>query len=340
MKQPEKIRELIEKAEKGDPEAQFNLGKLYEAEAYDSHDPLEAVYWLKNAAEQGYASAQYEMGSILLKGLFLKRDHEMGIKWLRQAADQKHLKSMLELAEIYSFGSLMYGNDIQKDFGLANFYYEQLYELLDDVETHYRIGRFYTDHAGEHVDVDKVNAVKWYTKAAKNGHVDSQYDLGNIFLNGDGVSCDVVESIHWLKKSANSDHLESCLKLAEIFNSGGIIKCDLTKVIHWHKKAALLEDEESSSYNFLVHVYFQSHFERLLPSVELKKLESFIVSHAYEKDIFAELDYKFSVKYLKVPIEFSSKKHASHFYYELTRWDCEENACLELASVHPETTSN
>ena len=175
MMNSENIRELTEAAEKGGSKAQFNLGRLYADEAYDGHDRLESVYWFKKSAEHGYAAAQYEIGSILIEGFFLKRNHDKGLEWLQRAADQKHIKSILKLAEIYA-----YGLDVDKDFGRADFYFEKLFEILDDVEAQHEIAEFYNYQDGS--NVDKVKAIKWYIKAAGNGHVDSQYTLGKILL--------------------------------------------------------------------------------------------------------------------------------------------------------------
>lgn len=60
------IDEIIERAEKGDCEAQYIVGFYYNRDsAIDSPDDEKAFYWLKLAAEQGHCEAQDFRQSIL-----------------------------------------------------------------------------------------------------------------------------------------------------------------------------------------------------------------------------------------------------------------------------------
>lgn len=57
------IDEIIERAEKGDCDAQYIIGFYYNRDsAIDSPDDEKAFYWLKLAAEQGHCEAQYSLG--------------------------------------------------------------------------------------------------------------------------------------------------------------------------------------------------------------------------------------------------------------------------------------
>ena len=57
------IDEIIERAEKGDCEAQYIVGFYYNRDsAIDSPDDEKAFYWLKLAAEQGHRAARAGAG--------------------------------------------------------------------------------------------------------------------------------------------------------------------------------------------------------------------------------------------------------------------------------------
>ena len=96
-------------AEAGDPDAQFNLGRLYYMignEKYRSKiggvwvdawpEPIEpyeedvlAEKWLRAAAEQGSPKAQFGMGELLMNGIGVKRStktYEEGKEWMKKAA--------------------------------------------------------------------------------------------------------------------------------------------------------------------------------------------------------------------------------------------------------------
>lgn len=52
---------------------------------------------------------------------------------------------------------------------------------------------------------DKKNyteAVKWYRKAAEQGHAAAQNNLANCYKNGQGVTKDMIKAIEWYKKAA------------------------------------------------------------------------------------------------------------------------------------------
>jgi TPR repeat protein len=62
-------KHLLEAAERGDAEAQFNLGIIYENGLNDSRyvvegNPAEAVRWLLAAAEQGLPRAQIKLAEL------------------------------------------------------------------------------------------------------------------------------------------------------------------------------------------------------------------------------------------------------------------------------------
>ena len=45
-------------------------------------------------------------------------------------------------------------------------------------------------------------AVKWYRKAAGQGHTLAQYNLGVMYRNGEGVPLDDREAVKWWRKAA------------------------------------------------------------------------------------------------------------------------------------------
>jgi hypothetical protein len=68
---------------------------------------------------------------------------------------------------------------------------------LSTGDTQYYLGKMYADFGNDQ------GALKWYTRAAEMGRVDSQYDLGYRYAYGAGVPTDYNEAIKWLLKAAN-----------------------------------------------------------------------------------------------------------------------------------------
>ena len=50
-----------------------------------------------------------------------------------------------------------------------------------------------------------VEAVKWYRKAAEQGHAEAQFNLGCCYANGQGVAKDKVEAYAWFSMAAKAD---------------------------------------------------------------------------------------------------------------------------------------
>jgi len=69
----------------GDPEAQYELGRLY----LDAtpNDPHEAARWFQLAANKGQCRAQAVLGDILFKGQYLPRQAARGLMWLTLSKD-------------------------------------------------------------------------------------------------------------------------------------------------------------------------------------------------------------------------------------------------------------
>ena len=79
-----------ELAERGDVDAQAELGSIYLEGRGVPQNYEEALKWFRKAAEKGHAGAQFHLGIMYAKGLGTKRDYDEAIKWLRQAAKQNY----------------------------------------------------------------------------------------------------------------------------------------------------------------------------------------------------------------------------------------------------------
>ena len=80
--------EYLKKAQQGDPEAQFNLGRCYANGRGVKQDWQKAVEWYAKAAEQGDAVAQCNLGICYANGQGVKQDRQKAIEWYTKAAQQ------------------------------------------------------------------------------------------------------------------------------------------------------------------------------------------------------------------------------------------------------------
>jgi uncharacterized protein len=86
---PDRAREMYWYAASyfADPDAQYNLGRLYLDRNTGARDPRQAAKWLGLAAKKGQYQAQALLGAMLFKGDDLSRQAALGLFWLTLAKD-------------------------------------------------------------------------------------------------------------------------------------------------------------------------------------------------------------------------------------------------------------
>ena len=62
---------------------------------------------------------------------------------------------------------------------------------------------------GEGVARDYAEAVRWYRKAAEQGHAVAQNKLGVRYARGEGVARDYAEAVRWYRKAAEQGDVEA-----------------------------------------------------------------------------------------------------------------------------------
>ena len=67
---------------------------------------------------------------------------------------------------------------------------------------------------------DSARAAEWYRRAAERGHPDAQYNLGFMFLLGEGVQTDPDEGLRWLRRSAEQGDEQSIRLLTDLYRNG------------------------------------------------------------------------------------------------------------------------
>src|SRR4051812_44910793 len=97
-------------AEKGDPDAQFNMGQAYKLGRGVPGDMHIAQSWYQKAAQQGHPQAQANLGLIL----FQSGQREAAMPWLGKAADNGDPRAQ------YVMGTALFNGDmVAKDWPRA-----------------------------------------------------------------------------------------------------------------------------------------------------------------------------------------------------------------------------
>lgn len=107
---PKAVAEWSGPAEKGDADAQFNLGQAYKLGRGVPADGKLAQDWYLKAAQQGHSQAQANLGLIL----FQNGDREAALPWIQKAADRGEPRAQ------YVLGIALFNGDlVQRDLPRA-----------------------------------------------------------------------------------------------------------------------------------------------------------------------------------------------------------------------------
>jgi TPR repeat protein len=81
------------------------------------------------------------------------------------------------------------------------------------------------DYSGNCGSNSRGFSVPWFQMAAKQGHLDAQNMLGNIYLGGEGVIVDYQKALKWYKMAAAEGHPEAQFNLGWMYYYGrGVTK--------------------------------------------------------------------------------------------------------------------
>ncbi len=99
-----------------------------------------------------------------------------------------------------------------------------------------RLGICY--YAGEGIEQDYVEAVKWFQKSAEKGNDDAQNNLGCCYYFGKGVEQNYEEAVRWYQNSINQGNANAQNNMGVCYyNGNGILKNYEKAVMFYHKSA-------------------------------------------------------------------------------------------------------
>ena len=104
---PQEVADLLTQAERGDPEAQLEVGEMYVAGRDVPQNDVVAFAWYRQAAEQGVAEAQFNVGLMYSAGRGVPRDEAEAVTWYQPAAAQGLAEAQVNLGVIFAAGQVV-----------------------------------------------------------------------------------------------------------------------------------------------------------------------------------------------------------------------------------------
>jgi hypothetical protein len=178
-------------------------------EAYYKDDFVTAARLLLALAERGNVNAQRELGRMYAKGEGLPKDEAEAKKWFMLATAQEDALKSYNSGD-FAKALQVFRPPAEKGQGLAEYILGLMYTNAQGVSENYPEGLKWLQKAGEQgeakaqfavgvayfkglgVQKDYGEALKWYRRAADQGLGVAQYNLGAMYAKGEAVTQDIV----------------------------------------------------------------------------------------------------------------------------------------------------
>jgi TPR repeat protein len=249
---------LDEEAKLGNPVAAYNLGRLYEQGSAGAPDYQQAAVYYRIAAELDIAPkfdgtalgpqaaqliqasqmyAQYSLGRLYESGQGVQQDLTQAAGWYVRAADLGHPKAAMKLAYLFRDG----GPGLKPDGRLATSYFEKAGtgSALNEIGLMYLKGTAVTRNA-------KI-AHDWFEKAAAQGSIEAEYNLGLLFQAGYTGQPDYLQAMDHFRTAANAKDGPSMLAMGQLYAEGKGVPKDLVQAHTWFDLATANGTPEGSA---------------------------------------------------------------------------------------------
>jgi TPR repeat protein len=148
-------------AERGDPEAQYRIGRMYEFGNGYPQDKAQGIAWIRKAAAQGHVDAEQELGVVYATGDGVKQDDVQAVTWFRKAAEHGDATAQYNLGLLYAKGQ-----GVARDYAQAADWWRKS-ATKGNADAQFKLAVVY--HNGQGAPQDEVFALANATIAARNG---------------------------------------------------------------------------------------------------------------------------------------------------------------------------
>lgn len=166
------FHELEPEAKRGNAEAQYHLGVMYDAGQGVPQNASNALRWYLNAAELGHKQAQYNAAVMYNEGRGTVLNTALALQWFSKAAQQGFADAQFSLGVMYANGAA-----VQQDYAQAAQWYRKAAQQ-GDADAQYNLALLYG--TGKGMVPDLVQAWAWFDAAfvrAGKGNARKNRDL-------------------------------------------------------------------------------------------------------------------------------------------------------------------
>lgn len=204
---------LHKASQKGNAEASYELGRMYQYGNGVKRDVEIADELLCASAKSGYVPAFVLLGKIRYEN----KKYASAWKWFHKAAEQNEPTALY-----YAFLFYKNGYHVTKNEKNAARYLEQAIKAGST-----DANLFMAKEA--HARNEYTKAMNYFQVAATSGNAEAQYYLGTYFSGGKGTTVDLLKAAYWHKQAADQGHTKAKSSLQNCINA-----MSLTQKFQWN----------------------------------------------------------------------------------------------------------
>ena len=205
-----------EAAERGNAQAQLNLGVMYENGRGVEQSDEQAVECFKEAAEGGNAQAQLNLGVMYFNGRGVEQNYEKAVECFKKAAERGNAQAQCNLGVMYENGRGVEQSD------------EQAVECFKEAaeggnaQAQLNLGVMYFNGRGVEQNYEK--AVECFKEAAERGNAQAQLNLDAMSRKKQGIAQDREQGsvLKNEKKEKDQNHSSNIERAGDLGTDDGL----------------------------------------------------------------------------------------------------------------------
>lgn len=226
------------------------------AAAENQSDAEPSFSEIKGKADKGEPYFQGVLSEYYRRGSSeVPRNYVEALKYAKLSAEKENPFGYYNMAILYEEGV-----GVAKDVSLADKYFGKAFDGLlklakdADPKAQYNIGYMYI--TGNGVQKDQMEGFYWMRKAAGRGNVPAQYTLGYMYFHGYwGAIKDFSKAFSWLTLASDNGDARAMYLLSLIYMNGSGVEKNNAKALELLNKAA--DQEEPNALFALGSIYEQ-----------------------------------------------------------------------------------
>lgn len=222
----------------------FQLAYTFLDKSCEVYNSERGDYWVKRILKENNPDYFYELAHAYLDGERIEQSTKLAVKFFKNASELGCIDAKLRLAEIYATGE-----GVRKNIDLLNTYLEEIYASNNAR----RISRVAGDlEYDENLRQSGARAFNWYKKAAQLGDAYAQMKVGRLYRDGKDCRKSYKLAESWLMKAAEQGNGSAAYSLGALYKKDWENQ-DYQKAMQYFKLA--LKQGVTSSYSKIGWMY-------------------------------------------------------------------------------------